>query len=90
MATKPKIPTANEALTDYNQVKQSTPQYSDYIGHPWTKMYGDIVPQSNIKAPEIRDINYYADNFGLDPSVANLQAKFDALTKAEYERKNAE
>ena len=90
MATKPKIPTANDALTDYNQIKQSPPQYADYIGHPWTKMYGDIVPESNLKAPEIRDINYYADNFGLDPSVANLQAKFDALTKAEYERKNAE
>ena len=62
----------------------------DYQGHPWTKMYGDIVPASKLEAPELKNLNYFANNFGLDTDVAALQGKFDKLTKQEYAKKNAE
>lgn len=64
--------------------------YKNYQGHPWTKMYDDIVPMSQLKSPEIQNAKFYADNFGLDTSVANLQEKFDALTAQEYAQKNAD
>ena len=64
--------------------------YADYLGHPYMKMYDDIVPKSSLVTPEFKDLDYYADNFGLDTSVSNLKKKFDALTKKEYEQKDAE
>ena len=45
---------------------------------------------NQIAGTNIRDLDYYAKQFGLDTSVANLQSKFDALTKAEYAQKRAE
>lgn len=43
-----------------------------------------------VSGTNIRDLDYYAKQFGLDTSIANLQSKFDALTKAEYAQKRAE
>ena len=65
-------------------------EYKEYKWHPGTKMYGEIVPQSQLKNPDLVGLKTYADEFGLDTSVANLQSKFDALTRREFERKNAE
>lgn len=62
----------------------------DYQGHPWTKMYGDIVPASKLESPELKNLDYFANNFGLDTDVASLQSKFDKLTKQEYAKKNEE
>ena len=53
----------------------------DYQGHPWTKMYGDIVPASKLESPELKNLNYFANNFGLDTDVASLQSKFDKIVK---------
>lgn len=89
--TEKTVPIDN--LVDYTQpinINAMRDNYKNYQGHPWTKMYDDIVPMSQLKSPEIQNAKFYADNFGLDTSVANLQKKFDALTKQEYEQKNAE
>ena len=77
----------NEQGLNYTPRQQSI---GDYQGHPWTKMYGDIVPASNLESPELKNLNYFANNFGLDTDVAALQSKFDKLTKQEYAKKNAE
>lgn len=88
MATKK---TYNEIMNDaglsYQPVSKSL---NDYQGHPWTKMYDDIVPKNNIKEANLKDLDYYARNFGIDTSVANLQDKFDKLTAQEYAQKGKE
>lgn len=70
--------------------KPTAQDYADYQGHPWTKMYDDIVPKADFENPGIKDLEYYTRNFGIDTSVANLKNKFDALTKQEYAQKNLE
>lgn len=75
----------NLGRIDVNNMRNN---YKNYQGHPWTKMYDDIVPMSQLKSPEIQNAKFYADNFGLDTSVAKLQEKFDALTAQEYKQKN--
>lgn len=89
MATNKKsvIDLAAEANAAYTPKQQAV---SNYQGHDWTKMYNDIVPQSNLDTPTLKNLNYFANNFGIDTSVANLQSKFDKLTKQEYAQKNAE
>lgn len=77
----------NEQGLNYTLRQQ---RFSDYQGHPWTKMYGDIVPASKLESPELKNLNYFANNFGLDTDVASLQSKFDKLTKQEYAKKNEE
>lgn len=64
--------------------------FSSYQGHPWVKMYDDIVPKSNLESPTLNSLKYYENAFGLDANVAALQGKFDKLTKQEYAKKNAE
>jgi hypothetical protein len=70
--------------------KPTSQDYAYYQGHPWTKMYDDIVPEADFEKPGMKDLEYYARNFGIDTSVANLKNKFDALTKQEYAQKNLE
>lgn len=64
--------------------------FSSYQGHPWVKMYDNIVPKSNLESPTLNSLKYYENAFGLDANVAALQGKFDKLTKQEYAKKNAE
>lgn len=45
---------------------------------------------NDVADTDINNLQYYADKFGLDTSVANLQRKFDALTEAEYNTKRNE
>lgn len=71
-------------------LRPSDPNINTYLGHPWTKNYYDIVPEYNIDKPTMRDLDYYAKNFGLDTSVGKLKSKFDAVTRQEYAQKNAE
>ena len=66
------------------------PNLADYQGHPWMQMYGDIVNPFDAKAPDLKDLDYYAKNFGIDTSVASLQNKFNSLTQQEYAQKNKE
>ena len=77
----------NDAGLSYQPVSKS---FNDYQGHPWTKMYDDIVPQKDFKDANLRDLDYYARNFGIDTSVANLQDRFDKLTAQEYAQKGKE
>ena len=77
----------NDAGLFYQPVSKS---FNDYQGHPWTKMYDDIVPQKDFKDANLRDLDYYARNFGIDTSVANLQDRFDKLTAQEYAQKGKE
>ena len=64
--------------------------FASYQGHPYLKMAGDIMSKQDFENPTINDLDYYAKNFGIDTSVANLKNKFDALTKQEYAQKNLE
>lgn len=77
----------NDAGLSYQPVSKSL---NDYQGHPWTKMYDDIVPKNNIKEANLKDLDYYARNFGIDTSVASLQDRFDKLTAQEYAQKGKE
>ena len=64
--------------------------FEDYSGHRYMKNYFEVVPEKNFKSAPIQDLDYYAKNFGIDTSVANLQKKFDDATRAEYAQKNKE
>lgn len=90
MANKQDRINPSEAAEFLQGLKPGDPSINTYLGHPWTKHYDEIVPGYNIKNPSIKDLDYYAKNFGLDTSVAGLKSKFDALTKQEFAQKNAE
>lgn len=90
MANTRNTSTTSEKAEFLKSLKPVEPSINTYLGHPWTKDYDEIVPKYDLKSPTIDNLNYYADNFGLDTSVTNLKNKFDALTKQEYAQKNAE
>lgn len=87
--TVKKVSETSQKADYYTSLAPENPAFETYQGHPWTKMYDDIVPEYNLKQPALRDLDYYAENFGLDTSVSNLQKKFDALTQQEYAQKRA-
>jgi hypothetical protein len=63
---------------------------NDYSNHRWMKNYFDIVPEADIDNPTLKNLNYYAKNFGIDTSVSNLKKKFDNATELAYAQKNKE
>lgn len=87
-------------MADYDARRKTAQDRFDYAGRAAaqyldrnTKVYDELKTgntYNDIADANINDLQYYADKFGLDTSVANLQRKFDALTKAEYNTKRNE
>ena len=87
-------------MADYDARRKTAQDRFDYAGRSAaqyldrnTKVYDELKTgntYNDIADTNINDLQYYADKFGLDTSVANLQRKFDALTEAEYNTKRNE
>lgn len=87
-------------MADYDARRKTAQDRFDYAGRSAaqyldrnTKVYDELKTgntYNSIADTNINDLQYYADKFGLDTSVANLQRKFDALTEAEYNTKRNE